>query len=180
MKVINTPFEGLFVISPEIFEDERGYFFEAYNKKRFEKSGLYYDFVQDNQSLSAKNVLRGLHFQNPPHGQAKLVQVLSGKVLDVVVDIRKKSKTFGESYCIELSEKNKKMLLMPEGFAHGFLSLEDNTLFSYKCNSYYNKASEDSIKWNDPDLNINWGVDQPVVSEKDEEASLFKDFHSQF
>lgn len=180
MEFIETPLDGLVRIKPKVFEDERGYFFEAYNKKKFEEAGLHYDFVQDNQSLSQKNILRGLHFQNPPHAQAKLVQVIKGAVLDVAVDIRKNSPTYGRNFSLELSETNKNMLLIPEGFAHGFVSLTDNTIFSYKCSALYHKASEVAIRWDDPELNIQWGIKDPVVSEKDKKAVLFKDFHSKF
>lgn len=167
MQFIATDFEGLFIIQPKCFEDARGYFFESYNENVFKIKGLNLNFVQDNQSLSQKGVLRGMHFQNPPHAQGKLVRVIKGAVLDVVIDIRKKSKTFGKHFAIELNEQNKTMLYIPEGFAHGFLTLEDNTIFFYKCTNFYNKASEDCILWNDPALNINWGISNPIVSEKD-------------
>ena len=174
--------KGLFIITPNIFKDDRGYFFESYNKKEFnKKTGVNInDFVQDNQSKSSINVLRGLHFQNPPNAQAKLLRVLSGSVLDVVVDIRKNSSTYGKHYKIELSAENFKMLFVPEGFAHGFLTLEDNTVFSYKCSSYYNKESEDSILWNDTDLNIDWKINKPILSQKDEIAQKFCSFASKF
>jgi len=130
--------------------------------------------------LSQKDVLRGMHFQNPPHSQGKLVRVITGSVLDVVVDIRKKSPTYGQSYSLELTEKNKWMMYVPVGFAHGFLTLEDNTIFSYKCTDVYNKASEGCILWNDPDINISWNVKDPLLSPKDLEGVPFKDFQSQF
>lgn len=172
--------EGLLVIKPKVFEDARGYFFESFNEQLLEKSGLHAKFVQDNQSLSQKNVLRGLHFQAPPFAQGKLVRVIKGAVLDVVVDIRKNSATYGKHFPIELNEENKTMLWIPEGFAHGFLTLHHNTIFYYKCTNYYNKESEGSICWNDPDLNIDWKTTAPLVSEKDNAAMSFKNFVSPF
>jgi dTDP-4-dehydrorhamnose 3,5-epimerase len=180
MQIIPTDFDGLFIIQPKCFEDERGYFFESYNQNDFKKNGLNLNFVQDNQSLSHKGVLRGLHFQNPPFAQAKLVRVIKGAVLDVVVDIRKKSKTFGKHFSIELNEHNKTMIYIPEGFAHGFLTLQDETIFFYKCTNFYNKAYEDCILWNDPSLNINWGITNPIVSEKDSLAKPFSQLNSLF
>jgi dTDP-4-dehydrorhamnose 3,5-epimerase len=180
MEVIETNLKGLVVIKPKVFEDERGYFFESYNKSTFSNSGLNLDFVQDNQSLSQKGVLRGLHFQNPPHAQGKLVRVIKGSVFDVAVDIRKQSPTYGQWYGIELTEKNKWMLYIPEGFAHGFATLEDNTIFSYKCTNIYNKPAEGCILWNDKDLNIDWKIENPLLSAKDLEGTPFKNFTSQF
>src|ERR1035437_5868136 len=165
---------GLLVIKPKVFEDERGYFFESYNEQLLEQAGLAAKFVQDNQSLSQKNVLRGLHFQMPPFAQGKLVRVIKGAVLDVVLDIRKNSPTYGNHFDIALSEKNKTMLWIPEGFAHGFLTLENDTIFSYKCTNYYNKASEDCILWNDTDIAINWNIDSPILSEKNIHGKLLK------
>lgn len=172
--------EGLLVIKPTVFEDDRGYFFESFNEKLLEGVGLHAKFVQDNQSLSQKNVLRGMHFQAPPFAQGKLVRVIKGSALDVVVDIRKASPTYGKTFSIELNEQNKTMLWVPEGFAHGFCTLQDNTIFYYKCTNYYNKASEGSIAWNDPDLNISWSVTNPVLSEKDKSGILLKNFSSPF
>ncbi len=180
MQVIPTEFEGLYIIQPKCFEDERGYFFESYNENEFKKAGLHLNFVQDNQSLSQKGVLRGLHFQNPPFAQGKLVRVIKGAVLDIVVDIRKKSPTFGKHFALELNEQNKTMLYIPEGFAHGFLTLQDNTIFFYKCTNFYNKASEDCILWNDPALNIDWGVSNPLVSEKDSLAKPLSEINILF
>lgn len=180
MEFVGTGFDGLFVIQPKVFEDERGYFFESFNAAIFVKNGIDIDFVQDNQSLSSKNVLRGLHFQNQPFAQAKLVSVIKGAVLDVVVDIRKNSKTYGEHFKLILSEKNKSMLFIPVGFAHGFLTIEDQTIFSYKCSNFYNKESEGSILWNDETLNIEWGIKKPIISDKDKVASLFNSFNSLF
>ncbi len=178
METIKTPIEGLLVIKPDIFEDERGYFFESWSKKAFQDISL--EFVQDNQSLSKKGVLRGLHFQNPPFEQGKLVRVIKGAVIDVAVDIRKNSITYGQYFAIKLSEENKKIFWIPPGFAHGFISLEDDTIFAYKCTQIYNKESEGSLLWDDSDLNIDWGLLNPLVSEKDMSAGSFKDFKSEF
>jgi dTDP-4-dehydrorhamnose 3,5-epimerase len=172
--------KGLIVVQPDVFYDPRGYFFESYNKEKFQQIGIADEFVQDNQSLSAKGILRGLHFQNPPFAQGKLLSVIKGSVLDVAVDIRKGSPTFGKYFSVILSGENKTMFWVPAGFAHGFLSLEDDTIFSYKCTQTYNKESEGSIRWNDPDINIDWGITQPLVSEKDRNAPLFKDFVTRF
>ena len=180
MEIIESELKGLFVLKPKVFEDARGYFFESYNQNSFKEAGLSLNFVQDNQSLSQKGVLRGLHFQNPPHAQGKLVRVIAGGVFDVAVDIRKKSPTYGKWFGLELTEKNKWMMYIPEGFAHGFLTLEDNTIFSYKCTNFYNKASEDCILWNDPEININWNVTNPLLSEKDLQGKFIKDFESMF
>jgi dTDP-4-dehydrorhamnose 3,5-epimerase len=180
MQIIATPINDLFVIQPKVFEDERGYFFESFNKSLFTQQIGNIDFVQDNQSLSQKGVLRGLHFQNPPYAQGKLVRVITGSVLDVAVDIRKNSATYGKHFDIVLDEKNKTMLWIPPGFAHGFLTLTDNTIFSYKCTALYNKTSEDSILWNDADIAIDWKMANPLLSEKDQQGKHFKDFKSMF
>jgi dTDP-4-dehydrorhamnose 3,5-epimerase len=180
MELIETKLKGLFILKPKVFEDERGYFFESYNQNLFLKAGLNLNFVQDNQSLSQKGVLRGLHFQNPPHAQGKLVRVITGSVFDVAVDIRKGSPTYGKWFGLELNEKNKWMLYIPEGFAHGFSTLENNTIFSYKCTTFYNKESEGCVLWNDPDLGIDWQVSDPALSEKDKVGKPMKDFNSLF
>lgn len=180
MQILETPIQGLLVIKPNIFEDERGYFFESWSQKAFQDIGLDLNFVQDNQSLSQKGVLRGLHFQNPPFAQGKLVRVIKGSVIDVAVDIRKDSITYGQYFSIELSEKNNKVFWIPAGFAHGFVALEDDTIFSYKCTEVYNKKSEESLLWNDTQLNINWGETNPLVSNRDMNAKRFKDFKTQF
>ncbi|MBL7911375.1 MAG: dTDP-4-dehydrorhamnose 3,5-epimerase [Bacteroidia bacterium] len=180
MEVIETELKGLFVLKPRVFEDERGYFFESYNQNLFKQAGLDLEFVQDNQSLSQKGVLRGLHFQNPPHAQGKLVRVITGAVLDVVVDIRKNSATYGKWFGLELTEKNKWMMYVPPGFAHGFLTLENNTIFSYKCTNFYNKAAEDCLLWNDKDIAIKWNYNDPLLSAKDLEGKPFKGFVSMF
>ena len=177
MKVEHTNLEGCFVITPRIFEDDRGYFFESFNKQSFEKlTGTTVDFVQDNQSKSSKGVLRGLHFQKAPYGQAKLVSVIRGSVLDVCVDVRPNSKTFGEHFSIVLDGKTKQQLFVPRGFAHGFLVLEDDTIFSYKCDNYYNKDSESGIIYNDKNLNIDWhnANEDYVLSEKDLKLPTFE------
>lgn len=179
MKVTETAFKGLLVLDPSVFYDDRGYFFELYNVQRFEDV-LNVNFLQDNVSRSKKNVLRGLHFQNPPYAQGKLVTVLNGSVLDVVVDLRQAEPTYGQSYKILLDDKEKKMLYVPEGFAHGFLTLEENTIFSYKCTNVYNKESEGGLNWDDPFLKIEWPVKDPIVSDKDKIYPSFQCFNSLF
>lgn len=168
------------MIQPKVFGDERGYFFESYRKDLLKAHGLHQDFVQDNQSMSAKGILRGLHFQKPPYAQGKLVQVIKGAVLDVAVDIRRNSATYGKHYAIELNEDNKTIFWVPPGFAHGFLTLEDKTIFTYKCTDYYNPESEGDILWNSPDLNINWGIENPILSAKDQVAEPFSSFNTPF
>ena len=180
MKIIKTPIQGLLVLHPHVFEDERGHFFESWSKQEFKNIGLDLDFVQDNQSLSHKGALRGLHFQNPPFSQGKLVRVIKGKVLDVAVDIRKESSTYGHHFSIELSSENKTMFWLPPGFAHGFVALEDDTIFTYKCTGVYNKESEEALLWCDNDLKIDWGIDNPTISDKDKIAPHFSKFISQF
>ena len=180
MTIQETSIKGLLIIKPRVFTDERGYFFESYNMKSFKDLGIDDPFLQDNQSLSQKGVLRGLHFQNPPFAQGKLVRVINGSVIDVAVDIRKNSPTYGKHEKIFLSGKNKTMFWIPPGFAHGFITLEDNTLFSYKCTALYDKSSEGSIIWNDENLNIDWEYPNPLVSCKDQEATKFEQLDSQF
>ena len=180
MEIIETKIKDLIIIKPDVFRDERGYFFETYNKERFAQYGLDMVFVQDNESQSMRGVLRGLHFQKPPFTQGKLVRVVKGAVMDVAVDLRKGSPTYGQWESAVLTEDNKLMYWIPEGFAHGFVCLEDLTVFTYKCTHVYNKASEGSIRWDDPDLNINWGINDPILSEKDKVAPLFKDFVTPF
>ncbi len=180
MKVTETPFQGLYVVEPSVFEDNRGYFFESWNQQKFHEMNLDFTFVQDNQSMSGAHVLRGLHFQAPPWEQGKLVRVIQGSVLDVVVDIRKDQPTYGRHFSLVMSGKKKNMLWIPPGFAHGLLTLEDNTVFFYKCTQFYNRESEGAIAWNDPQLNIDWGIEDPVVSEKDKSGVLFNRFESPF
>ncbi len=170
MKRQDTKLQGCFIIEASVFEDKRGYFFESFNQQRFnEIVGMSVNFVQDNESFSSKGVLRGLHYQIGDHAQAKLVRVIDGTVLDIAVDVRKNSSTFGEHVAVELSGDNKKQLFVPRGFAHGFIVLSDTATFSYKCDNFYNKASEGGIIYNDPKLNINWKLPQEelMVSEKD-------------
>ena len=180
MEIIKTFIEGLLVIKPRIFEDDRGHFFESWSNDSFKNIGLDLDFVQDNQSLSQKGVLRGLHFQNPPFTQGKLVRVIKGAVVDVAVDIRKNSPTYGQHFAVELSEENKTVFWIPPGFAHGFVSLKDDTIFTYKCTGVYNKESEGALIWKDEDLDIDWRVENPLVSDKDMVAGNFNDFTTQF
>jgi dTDP-4-dehydrorhamnose 3,5-epimerase len=180
MEIIKTELEGLLIIKPEVYEDERGYFFESYNSEKFRQAGIDLTFVQDNESKSRKGVVRGLHLQAPPFEQGKLVRVMRGSVLDVAVDIRKNSPTYGKHASIELSGKNKWMYWIPPGFAHGFATLEDETIFFYKCTNVYNKDAERCFLWNDPDINIDWGISDPVVSQRDSMAPRFRDFISPF
>ncbi|MDL2227627.1 dTDP-4-dehydrorhamnose 3,5-epimerase [Bacteroidales bacterium OttesenSCG-928-K03] len=180
MEIIKELTKGLYLIKPKVFEDERGYFMESYQKKVFENIGLNIDFVQDNESCSKKGVIRGLHFQNPPFSQIKLIRVVSGSVFDVAVDIRKDSPTYGQWFGEVISADNKLMFLISEGFAHGFQALEDNTIFQYKCSNYYNKESEDSLLWNDENINIEWKDISPTLSAKDLESKTLKDFNSKF
>ena len=168
MQIKTTSFEGLIEIFPDVFADERGWFYEFYKEETFRKNHLHYSFVQENQSFSKKGVVRGLHFQQPPYAQAKLVTALTGKVLDVVVDLRPTSETFKQTYNCLLESSKRNMLLIPEGFAHGFAALEDS-IFFYKCSSPYNKQSESGIRWNDPQLKIDWNVENPIISAKDSE-----------
>jgi dTDP-4-dehydrorhamnose 3,5-epimerase len=181
LKITQTEIEDLIVIEPSIFGDERGYFFESFNEKSWrEEIGAVPTFIQDNESMSHKGVLRGLHFQRPPFSQGKLIRVVQGSVLDVAVDLRSKSLTYGHHFSVELSGKNKKQLYVPEGFAHGFLTQEDHTVFSYKCTQFYNKESEDGLVWNDRGLNINWQIKEPNLSEKDKKYDDFSTFVSPF
>lgn len=180
MQITPTPIEGLLVVQPKVFGDHRGYFMETYNEGAFRVAGLPTDFVQDNQSFSGKGILRGLHFQAPPYAQGKLVRVIRGEVLDVALDLRKSSATYGKHFSIRLTEENKTMVWIPPGFAHGFLTLVEETLFAYKVTGLYNKESEGGILWNDPDLAIEWGIDQPVLSEKDLILPRLANFNSPF
>lgn len=180
MQIKKLSIEGLLLIEPAVFYDERGYFLESYNEARFVNAGITERFVQDNHSVSAKGVLRGLHYQRPPYEQGKLVRVVRGAAVDIVVDIRKSSPFYGKYVSVTLTEENRNMLWIPPGFAHGFLALEDNTVFLYKCTKVYHKASENGIIWNDPDLGIDWNWNEPVVSEKDRELGMFRDLISEF
>lgn len=169
MDFFKTPLEGLIVITPKVFADNRGYFFESYNKRAWAETGITADFVQDNESFSSQNTLRGLHFQKPPFAQAKLVRVLEGAVWDVAVDLRKNSPTFGQWFGVELSAENKKQFFIPRGFAHGFSVLTETAKFAYKCDNFYNKASEGAVRFDDPSLGIDWKIDlsKAVLSDKD-------------
>ena len=174
MKLIETGIKDLWEIEPDIYYDHRGYFMESFQLEKLREKGITGPFVQDNQSFSTKGVLRGLHFQKSPYAQGKLVSVAFGKVLDVVVDIRRDSTTFGKHYTCNLDDTRHNILYVPEGMAHGFLALEDS-LFIYKCTQFYHRSSEAGIVWNDPDLNIEWGIDNPVISEKDTGLPRFKE-----
>ena len=181
MELLETEFEGLIVIRPNLYSDERGTFHESFNDIQYSHVlGKNIKFVQDNVSTSKKNVIRGLHFQNPPHEQIKLVQVLSGRVIDVVVDIRLKSKTFGQHFTIDLNGDDMTQLLIPAGFAHGFCTISEKAVFAYKCSNFYNQKSEGSLLWNDNTLNIPWPIKNPIISEKDRNASRFNNFKSAF
>lgn len=180
MEIIKTTIQDLVIIKPRVFADDRGYFFESYSKEAFHKLGLDMEFVQDNESKSQKDVLRGLHFQKPPYAQGKLVRVIQGAVIDVAVDLRSGSETYGKWEAVELSAENKLMFWVPPGFAHGFVTLEDDTVFAYKCTAPYNKESEGSLVWNDPELNIDWKTESPILSEKDKTGPSLKDFVSPF
>ena len=182
MKFTKTKIEGLIIIEPRVFGDERGYFLESYNEKEFEKAIWKVSFVQDNESKSSKGVLRGLHFQKPPFAQAKLVRCIEGKVLDVAVDIRKNSKTYGQHVAVELSGENKKQVFIPKGFAHGFVVLSDSATFAYKVDNTYAPDHDAGIIWKDKELNIQWGLEdsEVMLSEKDAELPLFSKFESPF
>lgn len=174
--------KDLVVLTPDVFEDARGYFFEGYNKNKFSAISINIDFVQDNQSFSQRWTLRGLHYQNPPFAQTKLVRVLQGEIMDVTVDLRKDSPTYGQHFGIKLTAENKKQLLVPQGFAHGFSVLSETAVVLYKCDQFYNKASEGGIRFDDPTLNIDWGMDlrEAIVSEKDLVLPDFANCNSEF
>ncbi len=179
MEVTETYLKGCFIIEPQVFGDERGCFFESFNKNKFRKlTGIEIEFVQDNEAFSNRGVIRGLHFQKGQFAQAKLVRVVKGVVLDVTVDLRPGSKTFGKHFSIILSSENKKQLFVPRGFAHGYAVLEDHTVFSYKCDNYYNKESESGVIYNDTDLDIDWMLEENEIqlSKKDENLKLFRNF----
>lgn len=182
MNVIRTDIEGLAVIEPRIFNDSRGYFFESFSERDFCEQVAQVKFVQDNESKSSYGVIRGLHFQKPPYAQAKLVRVVKGKVLDVAVDLRAGSPTYGKHFSVELSDENHRQFFIPRGFAHGFSVLSDEVVFQYKCDNYYAPQSEGSVIWNDPDLAIDWGVprDKAVLSEKDSGNPRLRDLEKIF
>ncbi|QQR78969.1 MAG: dTDP-4-dehydrorhamnose 3,5-epimerase [Candidatus Moraniibacteriota bacterium] len=181
MNVTKADIEGLLVVEPDIFRDDRGYFLESYNSDRYREAGIPDVFVQDNVSVSKKGVIRGLHYQTPPFAQGKLVSVLRGRVLDVVVDIRTGSPTFGRYVAVELSAENHRQFWIPAGFAHGFIALEDDTIFTYKVTNVYDKESDRGVRWNDPALGIAWPTEvPPIVSEKDTKLPLLKDIAQEF
>lgn len=177
MKIIETAIEGVVIIEPRLFKDERGYFFESFSQREFEEKIRKISFVQDNESKSSYGVLRGLHFQKPPYAQSKLVRVIKGAVLDVAVDIRKGSPTFGKYVAVELTEENHLQLFIPRGFAHGFSVLSQEVIFQYKCDNFYAPQSEGALAWDDSDLNINWRIptNQIILSEKDKHHEKLKD-----
>lgn len=180
MKVEKTFINGLLVFTPDVFADSRGYFYETFNEKRYKEFGLDYKFVQDNISKSTYTTIRGLHYQVEPYAQGKLCYIIKGKALDIAVDIRFNSPTFGKHFSLELSEDNKKQFWIPPGFAHGFAALSEEVIFYYKCTNFYDKVSERSIYFADEDLGIEWGIENPVVSEKDLNAKIFKDIEKDF
>ncbi len=182
MEVIKSHIEGVVVLEPRIFNDDRGYFYESFSQREFEEKVCRTVFVQDNQSKSSYGVLRGLHLQKPPYAQSKLVRVVSGKVLDVAVDIRKGSPTYGEHVAVELTGENHRQLFIPRGFAHGFVVLSEEVIFQYKCDNFYSKESEMAIAWDDADLGIDWGIDPAtaILSGKDLVNGSFADFDSPF
>lgn len=182
MKLIPTDIEGVLIIEPKLFSDERGYFFEAFNSKRFEElTGIRTAFVQDNESRSARGVVRGLHFQLPPHAQSKLVRVVRGRIIDVAVDIRRGSPTYGRYVAVELSDENHRQLFIPRGFAHGFCVLEGDAILEYKCDNYYAPEAEGAIRWDDPELAIDWRIDgEVIVSAKDQNNKLLRECDTLF
>ena len=179
MNIIETEIQGVYIIEPKVFGDSRGYFFESYSRREFEAKVGPVEFVQDNESKSCYGVVRGLHFQKPPHAQAKLVRVVKGKVLDVAVDLRKDSPTYGRHVSVELSEDNHRQVFIPKGFAHGFSVLSEEAVFQYKCDDYYAPETECAIAWNDPELNIDWRSPavQVILSEKDKRHPELKDLN---
>ncbi|MBC6606132.1 dTDP-4-dehydrorhamnose 3,5-epimerase [Hymenobacter sp. BT188] len=180
MEIKEHSISGVFEFTPRVFTDARGAFFESFSARQLATVGITDEWVQDNQSSSARGVLRGLHFQKPPYAQAKLVRVAAGRALDIIVDIRPESTTYGQHVSVELDDQRCNVLYVPIGFAHGFVALEDNTLFLYKCSNYYHPGSEGGMHWNDPTLNINWQVTDPNVSDKDQVLPFFADFKSPF
>ncbi len=177
MKVFKTEIDGVFIIEPVVFEDERGYFFESYNQEDLKKQGIDYNFIQDNQSKSRYGTIRGIHFQKGEYAQAKLVRVLEGTVLDVAVDLRRGSPTFGKHVAVELSAENRRQLMIPRGFGHGFSVLSETAVFAYKCDNVYNKAAEGGLRYDDPALGIDWKIDpsKAILSEKDKVNPLLEE-----
>ncbi len=176
MKITKTKLDGVLIIEPDVFGDNRGFFMESWNKKKMEEAGLFYDFVQDNHSKSTvKGTIRGIHFQKGDKAQAKLVRCIKGVVLDVAVDLRKNSPTFKQWVGVELSAENKKQLLIPRGFGHGFVTLTDDVEFLYKADNYYAPEADAGIRWNDPDIGVEWGIENTILSEKDKKNPFLKD-----
>ena len=181
MKITKTKLEGVVIIEPEVFGDNRGFFMESWNKKKMAEAGLDYDFVQDNHSKSTvKGTLRGIHFQKGDKAQAKLVRCVKGAVLDVAVDLRRNSPTFKQWVSVELSEENKKQLLIPRGFGHGFVTLTDDVEFLYKADNYYAPEADAGVRWNDPEIDVEWGVENPILSEKDRKNPFLKECNDLF
>jgi len=181
MNIIKTDIKDVYIIEPKVFGDKRGWFMESWSKRKMEEAGLFYDFVQDNQSFSSvKGTIRGIHFQKGKHCQAKIVRCSKGSVLDVAVDLRKGSPSYKKWVAVELSAENKRQLLIPRGFGHGFVTLTDEVEFLYKADNYYCPESEGSIRWNDPEIGVEWGVENPIVSEKDANAPLFNDKENKY
>lgn len=181
MNAIKTDVLDVYILEPQVFGDKRGWFMESWSKKKMEEAGLFYDFVQDNHSFSSvKGTIRGLHFQKGEHSQAKLVRCAKGAVIDVAVDIRKGSPTYKKWVAVELSAENKRQLMIPRGFAHGFVTLTDEVEFLYKADNLYNFESEGSIRWDDPEIGIDWGTENPIVSDKDAAAPFFDDTISEY
>lgn len=181
MDLLKTKLEGVYILIPKVFGDHRGFFMESWSRRTMEEAGLFYDFVQDNHSLSTvKGTLRGIHFQKGDKAQAKLVRCVRGAVLDVAVDLRHDSPTYKQWLGVELSEENKKQLLIPRGFGHGFVTLTDHVEFLYKADNYYAPEADGGIRWNDPDIGVDWGIDQPILSEKDTKNPFLKDIKPVF
>lgn len=181
MNFIKTDVLDVYILEPQVFGDKRGWFMESWSKKKMEEAGLFYDFVQDNQSFSSvKGTIRGLHFQKGENSQAKLVRCAKGAVIDVAVDIRKGSPTYKKWVAVELSAENKRQLMIPRGFAHGFITLTDEVEFLYKADNLYNFDSEGSIRWNDPEIGVDWGIENPIVSDKDAAAPFFDDTENEY
>lgn len=181
MKVIETDIEDVKIIEPDVHGDHRGFFMESWSRRDFEKAGLFFDFVQDNHSSSSKKgTLRGIHFQKGMKAQAKLVRCVKGTVFDVAVDLRPNSRTYKKWVGVELSEENKRQLLIPRGFGHGFVTISDEVEFLYKADNYYAPEAEGSIRWDDPEINVKWGIEKPILSDKDLKAPLLKDVHTEY
>lgn len=181
MDLIKTKLDGVYILIPKVFGDHRGFFMESWSRRNMEEAGLFYDFVQDNHSMSTvKGTLRGIHFQKGDNAQAKLVRCVRGAVLDVAVDLRHDSPTYKQWVAVEISEENKKQLLIPRGFGHGFVTLTDHVEFLYKADNYYAPEADGGIRWNDPDIAVDWGIEHPILSEKDKKNPFLKDIEPVF